>query len=329
MNMTNESCQYEELNFTFSLITQNQYKFMSLTIPSNVLANTCFVTTRYDSPEEGFQRRLDEKKAKEIADYIDTGFGTIPNAIVLSAQSAAELVIKPGRRALKFKRHPKAFLVIDGQHRVWGYKLASSHLRVPVIIYQNLTRKQETRLFIDINTKQRPVPNELLLDIKHLADLEEGADSLWRELFNLFNQEPDSILLGLLSAHERAKGKLTRTSFNAAFSTISELVATKDAEELFPVFNSYLYAIKAGLGKIKAEELLINPNVFKATVAFFPEVASKVKDRFEGVYTTDNFIDVVDPVFGKVSKTKIASTTRSYKSLHEQLSSALARSFSL
>ena len=59
---------HEELNYTFSLITQNKYKFMSLTIPSDVLGDTCFVTTRYEDPDEGFQRRLDEKKATEIAE---------------------------------------------------------------------------------------------------------------------------------------------------------------------------------------------------------------------------------------------------------------------
>lgn len=329
MSKNKGSNQYEELNYTFSLVTQNEFKFMSLSLPSDVLANTCFVTTRYDSPEEGFQRRLDEKKAKEIAEYIDNGFGTIPNAIVLSAQAEAELIIKPGGRALRFLRHPKAFLVIDGQHRVWGFKMAKSHLRVPVIIYQNLTRKQETRLFIDINTKQRPVPNELLLDIKHLADLENNTETLLRELFNLFNSAPESILLGLLSPHEKAKGKLTRTSFNAAFSIITELVVTREAEDLFPVINSYISAMKISFQKMQAEDYLINANVFKAIVAFFPDVASKVKDRFEGVYSTDNFVDVLEPVFNKVNKTKISATGRSYKTLYEQFSSALTKSFSL
>lgn len=320
--------EYEELNYTFSLISQNQYKFLSLTIPSDVLADTCFVTTRYDSPEEGFQRRLDENKAQEIADYIDNGFGTIPSAVILSAQPEAGLVVKPGGRALRFVRHPKAFLVIDGQHRVWGYKKATSHLRVPVIIYQNLSRQQETRLFIDINTKQRPVPSELLLDIKHLADLETDTESLLRAIFDSFNSDPDSILLGQLSAHEKAKGKLSRTSFNSAFSTISELVTTKDSEELYPVINSYLHAMKICLQKIKAEEFLVTPIAFKAIISFFPEVASKVKDRFDGAYSTDNFLDVVEPIFNKLTKAKITTAGRSYKTLHEQFSSALTKSFS-
>ncbi len=239
----------EILNYTFSLITQNHYKFYSLTVPSDVLGHTSFVTGRIDDPVEGFQRRLDEKRAREIAAYVDSGF-TIPSAVILSAQPEANLIVKPGGRALQFKRHPKAFLVLDGQHRIWGYRLAKSHLRVPVIIYQGLSRKEETRLFIDINTKQRPVPNELLLDIKHLADMETDVDTLFRELFDMFNKDRQSVLFGLLSPHERTTGKVSRTTFNSAFSSVSELMEGKSTDELYPVFNAYFWAVHSGLKRI-------------------------------------------------------------------------------
>jgi DGQHR domain-containing protein len=319
---------YEIVNYTFSLITQGKYRFLSLTIPSDVLAKTCFVTTRFDDPETGFQRRLDKRRAQEIADYIDTGLGTVPNALILSAQPESELVIKPGRRALQFKCHPKAFLVLDGQHRVYGYRLAKTELRVPVIVYQNLTRKEETRLFIDINTKQRPVPSELLLDIKHLADLESDTESFKRELFDAFHSEPESVLLGMLSPSERAKGKISRTSFNSALSAIEDVISDRTSDELFPVFNAYLAAMLRGMDAIKASDAIATPNVFKALIAFFPDVASKVKDRFSGDYSTDNFYEVVAPVFEKVGRAKFSAVGKGYKTLLDQLATALTKSFS-
>ncbi len=42
------------------------------------------------------------------------------------------------------------------------FSKARTKLRVPVVVYNGLTKQQESKLFIDINTKQRPVPNELL-----------------------------------------------------------------------------------------------------------------------------------------------------------------------
>ena len=72
------------------LITQGSHRFFTLTLPSDALADTCVVDTREENPINGFQRVLDEKRAQDIADYIDNGFGTIPCSIVLSAQPKAQ-----------------------------------------------------------------------------------------------------------------------------------------------------------------------------------------------------------------------------------------------
>ncbi|MCV5626054.1 DGQHR domain-containing protein, partial [Escherichia coli] len=87
---------------------------------------------------------LDEKRAREIADYIDSGHGTIPSSIILSAQPEAEVQIVGKGRTMEFSVHPKAFLILDGQHRVYGFSLAKSAVRVPVVIYVGLSRKEES-----------------------------------------------------------------------------------------------------------------------------------------------------------------------------------------
>jgi DGQHR domain-containing protein len=76
----------ERLRYSVSLVRQGKHSFYTLTMPSDVLARTCVVSTRREDPIKGFQRTLDEKRAGEIAQYIDSGLGTIPNSIVLSAQ---------------------------------------------------------------------------------------------------------------------------------------------------------------------------------------------------------------------------------------------------
>ena len=50
-------------------------------------------------------------------------------------------------------------------------------IHIMVSIYENLSRAEETRLFIDINTKQVGVPAALLLDIKQLAQIEGERDT--------------------------------------------------------------------------------------------------------------------------------------------------------
>ena len=76
--------EMEKVRFTASNVIQNKTKFYSLTMPTDVLTKCCFVSSRDEDPIFGFQRTLDERRAQEIADYIDNGLGTVPSAIILS-----------------------------------------------------------------------------------------------------------------------------------------------------------------------------------------------------------------------------------------------------
>jgi DGQHR domain-containing protein len=200
------------VGFAARLITQGKHRFFTATVPSDVLRDTCSVDMRAEDPIKGFQRRLDPKRARDIAAYIDSGLGTIPSSIILSAQPEARLKYTSKNQVMSFKRVPRAFLILDGQHRVNGFYLAKAKLRVPVVVYNGLSKADEARLFMDINTTQRPVPNELLLDIKRLANTETDEESLLRDVYDLFNTEPDSPLYGLMSPSEKLSGKLSRVT---------------------------------------------------------------------------------------------------------------------
>jgi DGQHR domain-containing protein len=186
----------KRLRYSVSLVRQGNHTFYTLTLPSDVLARTCVVSTRKEDPKKGFQRVLDHRRAQDIANYIDQHQGSIPNSIVLSAQPAANLKVLGRGKTLEFEDTPGAFLILDGQHRVFGFALSKSEtpLRVPVVIYNNLSRTDESRLFIDINTKQRPVPSQLLLDIKQLAEIESEAETTLREIFDRFNDDLNSTI---------------------------------------------------------------------------------------------------------------------------------------
>src|SRR5205085_1280055 len=109
-------------------------------------------------PEQGFQRTLSEVRADDISRYLSSGNGSIPTNVVLSAQPSAEFAYNPRSKTISFSRVERAFLVLDGQHRLWGYSKSPVKHRVPVAIYDGLTRSEEAKLFIDINTNQRGVP---------------------------------------------------------------------------------------------------------------------------------------------------------------------------
>ncbi|MBL0183028.1 MAG: DGQHR domain-containing protein [Chitinophagaceae bacterium] len=313
------------LSYTASLITQGRHKFYSLTLPSEVLARTCFVSTRSEAPNEGFQRTLDKEKAQKIADYIDKENGTIPTAIILSAQSESRFEYSSKNKTIDFNDISKAFLILDGQHRVYGFSLAETSVRIPVIIYNSLTRKDETRLFIDINTKQRPVPNELLLDIKALAEYENESEGYLRAIYNNFKA---SALHGKLSSSEKAKDKITRVTFNAAVKPLGVIFGDKEAEDVYKILNDYLKAIQIGFKQKGIENKIVNPYVFRAIMSIFPDVAGKVKDRYPE-YTMDNFYHSLAYFFENISVAKISKKHQGHKELTDHLLSSLRKDFTL
>lgn len=319
----------DRLRYSISLVTQGSHRFYTLTMPTEVLARCCYVTSREEDPETGFQRVLDKKRAQEIAEYMDQGFGTIPSSIVLSAQPNADLRDVAKGKTLEFTFNPKSFLVLDGQHRVYGFSLAKTNLRVPVVIYNKLSRQEESKLFIDINTKQRPVPNELLLDIKRLAESESDTEVVLGELFDYFNTDTKSPLLGLMSSSKRQLKKLSRVTFYNAVKPTLQIFSERDADVIYPPIRAYTAAFISGLKTIGVDGVVTNPIVFRAVMDIFPNVAERVRDRYGKGFAEENFMNVLEPMFSKAKQSWFIKPPKSYKELSDTLSKTLKNSFTI
>ena len=317
------------VRYSVSLVRQGRHRFYTLTMETDVLAKTCFVSTRDEDPKAGFQRVLDKVRAQQIADYIDAGFGTIPTSVVLSAQPEAELRDIGKGKTIEFKPISKAFLILDGQHRVYGFSLAKTAFRVPVVVYNGLSRKDESRLFIDINTKQRPVPNELLLDIKKLAEIETNTEKLLGDIFDLFSTDTASPLSGLMSPAARVQGKVSRVTFNAALKPLITNFGMSDPIDIYEALAAYLTAFINGAKRIKAHAVITKPQVFRAVTLLFPEVGQRVKDKFGKNYTADAFQEVLAPMFERVKPVQLKNPGTGYRDLYDELSAALKTSFTL
>ena len=234
----------ETENISVTLITQGDHKFYSGTVDIELISKTCSINPRSEDPIAGFQRSLDEVRAGAIADYIRSG-GTIPSSIILSAQQESQLIYNSKNKTISFEVTQGSFLILDGQHRVFGFrKLLNEGVkyRVPVIIYNDLTPTQEARLFIDINTLQRPVPKELLLDIKRLAERESDDERMLDELFTSFETESDSYLLNKLSRIDKQKGKISKVTFYDSMKPILKEFNISSTERLYHIINAFFHA---------------------------------------------------------------------------------------
>ncbi|MGE9743621.1 DGQHR domain-containing protein [Bdellovibrio bacteriovorus] len=305
------------------LITQSKHKFYTCTMHSDLLASCSYVVSRDEDPKKGFQRYLNENRAAEIAEYIDSGFGTIPTSIVLSAQDVSNFTYDSSKKTIKFEVSPHAFLILDGQHRVYGFSKASSKLRVPVVIYEGLTSEEEVMIFIDLNTKQKPVPNELLLDIKKLAGAEKNTEKYLNDLFDQFRDQKKSCLRGRMSSHKKEAGMISRVNFHTSLNPILSKIQHLEPERVFEVLNQYLSAFIQNTDALGVPNAISNTTILGGVMLLFPEVFQKVKDRFKKDLSKENFSIVMEPVFDEVSTNSFKKPGNSKKEFYGKMQTAL------
>jgi DGQHR domain-containing protein len=214
---------------------------------------------------------------------------------------------------------PGALLILDGQHRVYGFKHSKSKLRVPVVIFNGLSRAQEAQLFIDINTKQQRVPNELLLDIKKLALYENHEEEFARALFDQLNENPDSCMRGMMSPASKQPSKISRVTFRRAINPILPRIIENDPAATYIVINAYLRAFQLHLTVLCGDhKSLLKPAVFPAVMMLFPVVSAKVRDR-QTPFTVDAFHNTLQPLFENVRPVSFTKPDGSHRKLYEVL----------
>lgn len=276
--------------------TQNNRTFYSTVISSEILKQICFISRRDEDPQKGFQRLLNKSRARNIASYLDEHNGVIPSAIILSAQDKAKLNYNKDTSKIVFTTAKDSFLVIDGQHRLYGLLNAKEYYEIPVIIFNKLTSNEEVRLFIDINTTQKGVPSALILDIKQLAGIENKLEERQRELFDLLNKK--SPIAGLLSPAKSQTGKISRNAFNEATAAVlkNSPLSEEDSEIVYKGVKNYLEAVEYVLIASKSPNAkLTKAVIFKAIFAIIDEVLRRCLQEFNNL-KTDSLKQILDPI---------------------------------
>ena len=170
-----------------------KFRYYSFSIEPEKLLKICFVLHRTDSSGDAFetyQRMVSKSRIKDIEKYIDDpdghGTGFFPNAIIININSKRPLRFDPAKSAehssgsqigmLYLPKQYHSAFIIDGQHRLYGYgrsKWKSKHT-IPVVAFEKLPQEVQTKLFVDINHKQKSVPTNLLLTL--MADFGWGSE---------------------------------------------------------------------------------------------------------------------------------------------------------
>ena len=302
---------------------QNGKIFYLTVLKNDLLKDICFVSRRDEDSKKGFQRNLNESRARDIAKYLDEMRGVIPSVLILSAQSVAKFAFNTKSHDISFIANEKSFMVLDGQHRLYGLMLTEKKYPVPVVIFNQLTTTDEVNLFVDINTTQKGVPTTLLLDIKNLTGRETKKEERQRILFDSLNKQ--SVMAGLLSATKSQVGKITRVSFKQATNELFEtgFFEDKDDQTIYNGVKNYLEAIEMVFNKSKSPKAkMTNTNLFRAIFAIFNETVDKSLDKYSDL-KVDSLVNCLEPIsrisFDSYTGTSNAAVQRIIKDMKSEL----------
>jgi hypothetical protein len=149
------------------------------------------------------------------------------------------------------------------------------------------------------------------------------------EIFDMFESDPKSVLLGLMSSHERNSKKISRVTFYAGLKPLLGVFGSSEPDEIYTALNGYLSAFISGAKRLKAADSIVKPTVFRAAMLLFKEAAQRVQDRFGKAYTAENFNQILSPMFDNLKSTSLKNPPTSLKELQDEFSRNLKTSFTL
>lgn len=236
--------------YAFDLSRANT-SFYLTAMDSKKLFSICKVERVSENPAVGFQRQLDSSRAKRIAKYLEDR--VIPGAIIISAQEGTTLQFDSNTNILEFGDDEGSFLVIDGQHRLYGAKLkvdgGGANVMFPVCILAGLSLTDEVQYFIDVNSTAKGVPKTLRIELTKFLVKQDSIEDIRLRLFRDLNIEQDSPLCGKLSAEQKGPGYLSHVPFELAINKIllGDRLRDLDYEYKKSLIKNYLIGVYKNL----------------------------------------------------------------------------------
>lgn len=210
------------------------YTYYSFSLEPEKLLKIGYILhrTETNTEDDGYQRMISKGRLKEIEEFLDNENedeqGFFPNSIIINIATTKEDSLYYDRLNCNHdsditepvilhlpKKYHSAF-IIDGQHRLYGYANSKWKFKnsIPVVAFENLPPEKQVELFVQINSKQKPVPKTVLIPIA--ADLMWNSDkpkdaisSLKAKLIQKLGEKDESPLYKRIILNENPKSAVT------------------------------------------------------------------------------------------------------------------------
>jgi DGQHR domain-containing protein len=298
---------------------------------SDLLSENFYSIERLDpnNQKTGYQRVLNETRAKRLAKYIisglDAGDTFIPTSIFMATDK--ELNFHPENNTLEIDvSEIGPFSIVDGQHRAEGLRMAAAEdkrvteFEVPINIAVSLNSLAQMAHFLIVNTTQKSVDQGVsqqiyarLTDTLMTEDLptipdwimravEKGDDGKALSFVHYMNINDKSPWCGKIKMayDEDASGTINQAS---AVKTIKKFILvannpllSKEAKIQNAVFTNYWQAI-TDLIKPNEQTTVFKYVGFEQFSQFFVPFISHMLNKYGNKLTVDSMKDVLRGVF--------------------------------
>jgi len=275
----------------------NNIEFYLTVMSARKLFSIAKVSRAEEDPEMGFQRTLGKQRAINIKKYLDDG-NVIPGSIILSAQEKSDLNYSNKDKTLTFNDISNSFLVIDGQHRLYGANMSDIDVQLPLCIFNKLDTEQEVQYFLDVNGYQKGVPKTLRIELLKFIAEPASKDAIRKALFDSLDQDIESPLCGKMARTKSLPNKISHVPFKNALDPILELSPLNNInqEQRVKLIINYLTSIENILLRVFGNSHKIsNTAFFLAIMGAFIDACNLTMTR-HGNYKVDSFEEVLQPL---------------------------------
>ena len=204
-------------------------------IPGRWLLEHTTPSWRLKDPMKGFQRIVNQPRAKQIARTVLDEKRTFPNAITLATDIKDFKPSDDGDGIILPKK--VKFLVVDGQHRLWAQTFSDMESHYACIVHLHKTEKEMAELFLEINDNQRRVPSSLRWDLVRLVRPEgdEAAVTAAELVFELATRSESPFYYAIDLTGEQKEVSIKQGSLAPEIKTL----VGKINRQLEPTFEEY------------------------------------------------------------------------------------------
>ncbi len=245
-----------QIRISATILRQKDKELYLFKMNSALLNKVTYVTPRSKENPDELQRVYKESRAKDIGAWLQEENSLLPNAIVVDFKNEVQIepTADPEIVTISFPdpdENPDAKIayILDGQHRVKGFNYSGAvQFDLAVIAVHNISESVRGKIFIDINSKQVKVDDQLLLDL--MAGIKSLAqdDARVYEVIKGLDKNPESPLRDVIQFLPEDKGKAVKNTnlFKHLKPHISNggVLYNKTTAQQIEILSSYFSAFR-------------------------------------------------------------------------------------